>query len=472
MASILLSCADHPTAEKITDTTASATESQTLSPEESRNAIPDNLPEKDYEGYTFTVLARDREDFIKDIGAKDEENGEVINDAIYRRNTTVAERFDIKIDALHVADPIIKLRQAVQSGDDTFSLMLSHVIDSGTAALEGNYLDWYEDLPYVNLEQPWYIGNAVDALSVKNHAYIMAGEYCLSILRFTYCKYFNKDIAADFKVDNLYGTVMDGNWTIDALSSIVENVHQDINGDAVMDETDLYGLTSDYYSAAITYQYAFDNPVMTKNSDEIPELTFNSVKMPEIVNKVISLFYDNPGSYVGDWAIPTPIWEGGRALFLNGLFASAESYRDYEFDFGIIPYPKWDEQQQNYYTMSDGAHDVMAVPVSCSDPERTSIIVEALNAESYKQVIPAYYETALKVKYTRDEESVRVLDIVLAGRTFDFGYVYDGWQGVAFLMQNLTSTKSNNYASAYARLEKSAIKRYEKVINSLLGLEE
>jgi hypothetical protein len=472
MAALILSCAEQTDSGDSAVTTAAETEPEMLSPEESRKAIPDNLPDRKFDGYKFTVLARNRDDFVQDIGAGSEETGDVIDDAIYKRNSTVEERFDIVIDASHTADPITMLRQSVLAKDEAYDIMLSHVIECGSAALEGNYLDWYEDLPYVNLEQPWYIGNAVDALSVKNHAYIMAGEYCLSILRFTYCMYFNKDIATNNNVGDLYGIVMNNAWTIDAMAKTIKDVYQDIDGDGSMTDKDLYGFTSDYYSAAITYQYAFDNPVMTKNSEGIPELTFNSSKLPELVDKIYSLFYENPGSYVGDWGISMPIWREARALFLNGLFSQAESYRDLEFDFGIIPYPKWDEAQESYYTMSDGAHDVMAVPVTCSDPERTSIIVEALNAESYKQVIPAYYETALKVKYTRDEESVQVLDTLLAGRTFDFGYVYDGWQGLAFMLQNLTSNKSKDYASEYKRLEKGAMVRYNKVIDTLLGLEE
>lgn len=469
---LIVSCAQQSSSGENITTAAAETEPETLSAEESRKAIPDNLPDKDFEGYTFTVLARDRQDFVDDIGAGSEETGDVIDDAIFSRNRTVEDRFNIKIASNHVGDPITMLRQSVLAKDNAYDLMLSHVIECGSAAVEGNYLDWYSDLPYVNLEQPWYIGNAVDALSVQNHAYIMAGEYCLSILRFTYCMYYNKEITQDNGIENLYGIVMDGVWTIDRLNEVVRGVYQDIDGDGNMTDKDLYGFTSDYWSAAITYQYAFDNPVMTKNSEGIPELTFNSPKLPQIVDKIYSLFYENPGSFVGDWGVSGPIWREGRVLFLNGLFSGAAGYRDLEFDFGIIPYPKWDEAQAKYYTMSDGAHDVMAVPITCDDTERTSIIVEALNAESYKQVIPAYYETALKVKFTRDEESVQVLDMVLDGRTFDFGYVYDGWQGLAFMMQNLTSRKSKDYASEYKKLEKAANVRYDKIINTLLGLED
>ncbi|MDD4772167.1 MAG: hypothetical protein PHZ09_00990 [Eubacteriales bacterium] len=469
---VMASCSDSTGEAAGTDPVSTAVETGEPDPSEVRKAVSDDLPDADYEGYVFTVLARDRDDFVKDIGAGTEETGDVIVDAIYRRNATVAERFNIVIEAFHTAEPIAKLRQAVQANDDTYGVMLDHVINMGSAALDGNYLDWYDDLPYVNLDKPWYIGNAVDALSVENHAYLMAGEYCLSILRFTYCMYFNKQIAENYNIGDLYGIVMDGKWTIDQLDSIVKQVHEDLDGNGVMNELDMYGFTTDYYSAAVTYQYAFDNPVMTKKEGGIPEMTYNSPKMPDIVDTLIDFFYANEGSYPGDWGVSGPIWQEGRALFLNGLFSSSESYRDFDFDFGIIPYPKWDENQDSYYTMSDGAHDVMAVPISSSNPKRSSVIVEALNAESYKQVIPAYYETALKVKYTRDDESVLVLDMVLDGRTFDFGYVYDGWQGVAFLLQNLTSTNSKDYASAFAGLEKNAITRYEKVVDTLLGLED
>ena len=469
---VMTACLDSAGEATQTDPISTVAETAEPDPTEVRKAVADDLPDVNYEGYVFTVLARDRDDFVKDIGVGTEETGDVIVDAIYRRNATVAERFNIAIEAFHTAEPIVKLRQAVQANDDTYGIMLDHVINMGSAALDGNYLDWYDDLPYVNLDKPWYIGNAVDALSVENHAYLMAGEYCLSILRFTYCMYFNKQIAENYNTGDLYGTVMDGKWTIDRLDSIVKQVHEDLDGNGAMNELDLYGFTTDYYSAAITYQYAFDNPVMTKKEGGIPEMTYNSPKMPEIVDKLIDFFYANEGSYPGDWGVSGPLWMEGRALFLNGLFSSAESYRDYDFDFGIIPYPKWDENQVSYYTMSDGAHDVMAVPISSSNPERSSVIVEALNAESYKQVIPAYYETALKVKYTRDDESVLVLDMVLDARTFDFGYVYDGWQGVAFLLQNLTSANSRDYASTFARLEENAILRYEKVVDTLLGLED
>ena len=467
------SSGDKPSA----DSGAVTTEAETIVTEEMdlfemRSLISDDLPNEDFGGAQFVVLARDRQDFVDDIGTELEESGDIFLDSIYARNSAVEERFNVDIVGVFDSNPIPKMRSAVLSGDDTYDIISGHVIEMGSAAIEGHYLDWYEDLPYVNLDKPWYIGNAKDALSIKNHAYIMAGEFNLSILRFTYCMYFNKNLAENYNTGDLYSIVNVGAWTIDRLSAIVKDAHEDINGDNVMDSNDLWGFTSDYYSAAVTYQYAFDHPVMKTGADGIPEINANTPKMISLIEKVYDFFYNNPGSLAENWGVSGPIWNDGRALFLNGLFRDSGSYRDLEFDFGVIPYPKWDEAQSAYYTMADGAHDVMAVPVTVSDVNKTSMIIEALNAESYKQVVPVYYEIALKVKYARDDESVAVLDTILDGRYFDFGYIYDGWQGVAFLIQDCTSGKTADYSSKYAAKENSAIKRYGDVINSLLSLDE
>lgn len=472
--SMLVSCSDNDTDNKSQPTMKNETEftiEEELDSYALRNIISDNLPDKDFEGAVFKVIARDREDFVTDIGTELEESGDVIEDAIYSRNSNIEERFNVNIQAVYDPNPIATTRNSVLAGDDEFDLLMAQVIELGTATIEGNYLDWYEDLPYVNLDKPWYIGNAKDALAIKEHAYMMIGEYNLSVLRFTYCMYFNKNLAEDYNVGDLYQIVNDGNWTLDQLSNTIKDIHNDINGDGVMDQSDLYGLVTDYYSAVITYQYAFDNPTMAWDADGLPVLNANTPKTVSIVEKVYDLLYTNNGAHADTWGVDGGIWEEERALFTNSLFRSAITYRDYDFDFGIIPYPKWDEHQSEYYTMSDGAHDAMAVPVTISNPEKTSIIIEALNAESYKKVIPAYYDIALKVKFTRDEASVGVLDLILDGRCFDFGYIYDGWQGVAFLLQDCISNKSADYTSKYAAKESGAINRYDTVIQGLLELE-
>ncbi len=131
-----------------------------------------------------------------------------------------------------------------------------------------------------------------------------------------------------------------------------------------------------------------------------------------------------------------------------------------------MPYPKWDENQQNYHTMADGFHTALAIPKTCRDTDFVGRIVEALSAESWKTVTPTFYEIALKTRYLRDSESKEVLDIIIDGRVFDFGYVYDGFQGYSFTIQRMMQSKNNNFTSEYNRLYSGARLQYKMVIKA------
>ena len=160
-------------------------------------------------------------------------------------------------------------------------------------------------------------------------------------------------------------------------------------------------------------------------------------------------------------------------LFAPGtLLMATKHFRTKTNAYGIIPYPKLDENQESYKTMVDGYHAVLAIPKTIDDPEFVGIITEALNAESRRQVFPAYYETALKKKYTHDDESVKLLDMIVDSRVFDFGFVYDGWKGFGFYLQNIINgSQSSDFASYYAKNSSASIQHYNEVIAALTGEE-
>lgn len=438
-----------------------------------RKAIPDNLPETDMGGYEFRVWSRTRSDFVEDVGFDMEETGEVVDDAIYARNRDVEERFNVDLVQRLMPDDSgasAEIVKGISSGEDTHDVALGQVIAIPKLGTEGYFLDWYEDLPYVNLESPWYIGNAAEALSVAGHAYAMIGEFNLDVLRFTYCMYFNKGIAANYDLENIYDVVSEGRWTHDYLRTLSTEIYTDLNGDGQKSEDDLLCISGDPKSAVVTYQYAYNNPTYTLDKDGIPQLTLDTAKANDIVNKLNDLYWVTQGGYTQGWGTGGTAWANDRLLFYTGLFQSANAYRDLEFDFGIIPYPKYDEAQEQYYTMSDGAHGVMTVPVTLQNTEYASIIIEALNAETYKQVVPAYYDVSLKVKAARDDESVKALDLLMESRVFDFGYIYNTGS-ICFTIQDLVSANSNKSESTYASKMKSALKEYEKIVNAYLELE-
>jgi hypothetical protein len=137
--------------------------------------------------------------------------------------------------------------------------------------------------------------------------------------------------------------------------------------------------------------------------------------------------------------------------------------RNMDTDFGIIPYPKFDEAQEKYGHYVDGHATLMAVPITVSNPEKDGVIIEALSYDSYKNLLPIYYDTIITTKFTRDEESAAMLDIIYNSRVFDFAYVYDNWN-LAFAFSNMLDAKNANFASFYEKKENAETKQLEKVI--------
>ena len=469
---VLTSCGSGSTTDKTPETTADTTAETEVEtepdPNAVRRAISDDLPDTDMDGYTYRVLSRQRDDFIEDIGLDLEQNGDVVNDALYNRNLTVSDRFNCKYEATFTDSIDTTGINTITAGDDAFDVMLCQIVQIPKYATTGYFRDWYEDMPHVNLDKPWYIGNAAEALSVKGHAYAMIGEYDLDVLRFTYCMYYNQDISDEYNLENIYDVVNDGRWTYDQLYEYANTVYVDLDGNGTKDENDRLAISGDPYSAVVTYQYSFDNPLFSINDEGVPEFTMDREKLASIVEKLNALYHDSLGGYTEGWGTGWTAWSAGNLLLYTGLFQSATGYRDLEFDYGIIPYPKYDEAQTRYYTMSDGAHGCMLIPITVQNIEWSSILTEALNAETYKQVVPAYYDTALKVKLSRDAESAAMLDLLMESRVFDFGYMYN--TGIAFIVQDMVSTNKNNTESAFNSKYKSAEKEWAKIIDTYLAL--
>ena len=123
-----------------------------------------------------------------------------------------------------------------------------------------------------------------------------------------------------------------------------------------------------------------------------------------------------------------------------------------EQDFGIIPFPKYDEAQENYRTVTAQTGNVIALPVTVTDPDRSALIVEAMAAESVETVRPAFYDVCLTGKYVRDDESSDMIEIILDNKVYDLGYIFN-IGSFRSTLQNLEKAYSSDVASAITSIE-------------------
>ena len=136
-----------------------------------------------------------------------------------------------------------------------------------------------------------------------------------------------------------------------------------------------------------------------------------------------------------------------------------------EDEFGILPYPKLDELQEKYRTVVHDCASIGVMPVNCAHPDETGAVFEAMSSESWKYVVPAWYETALKIKYVRDNISAQMVDIIHDSVSTEFAYVYySKLNDAGMIYRTLTQKKSGDFASAWAKIQSGAEKKLDKLI--------
>ena len=159
-------------------------------------------------------------------------------------------------------------------------------------------------------------------------------------------------------------------------------------------------------------------------------------------------------------------------VFMSGYFYSASLLKDMAADYGIIPYPKFDEGIESYGALAHDSAQLVSVVVSCKNVDMVSAVLEALAAENYRTVTPAYYEIALKTKYVRDDISGQIIDLIHDSSTTDFAYVFNNSLGkVGHTMRSLMSSRTNNFTSFWKANERVVQKRMEALLNAFGAIE-
>ena len=437
-----------------------------------RENYPDSLPEDlRFDGRTFTFMVRGdsgrRDEFIAD-----EVNGDIINDATIGREQVVEDRFGIQIEWMEVLhnDVVTDVRASLSSGLVEFDLIAAETDHIVTLGAEGFFMNWV-DAPYIDFDMPWWNpdSNMVDNLSINGKLYGITGDISRLFVQKHFVCYFNKAIMEDYPtIPNLYDLVLEGKWTLDKMTEYGALVKEDLNGNQVMDEADRFGFASYYATPFDNWIIALGQNVITKNADGKPEYRLNDPAMIELCDLLTEIYNsDTTCLSPGNRANTTKFFAEGHCLFTVGGFEWADGMRDMTNDFGMIPYPKLNEEQESYYTgYSDVGASCVAIAKVHPDQEFACAVTEALAAESYRKVTTAYFETALKEKYSRDSQSSQMLDMIREGIVFDFGFYYGSQlSDCDTMMRAVISGGKNNYTSLY----KSFSKVYAKKLTDLLA---
>ena len=114
---------------------------------------------------------------------------------------------------------------------------------------------------------------------------------------------------------------------------------------------------------------------------------------------------------------------------------------------------------------------VITVPINSPDIDFTGFMLEALSAESKYTTLSVFIETVIKTKKAPDERAPYMIDLLFDGIVYDIAACFN-WGGLQTLISNtIPKSRSNNFASEYAKLSEKAEKEMQKTVDLYISIQ-
>ena len=139
-------------------------------------------------------------------------------------------------------------------------------------------------------------------------------------------------------------------------------------------------------------------------------------------------------------------------------------------NFGLVPMPKYDEEQENYITYSNPISCFLTIPVTNPDMKRTGIIIDALTYDSYKNCLPIYYDITVSQKGLRNDDSIEMLEIVRDTRSTQVSNLYGITTKLNDKLQNVVLNGNGKAASTIAAAEPGGHFYFRELSRNAVGV--
>lgn len=417
------------------DATATQSAQTTASQTEMTTEAEPQLPALNFNNETVSIL------YWEDVSQPEFEvenlSGDLIKDALYNRNIHVEEQIGIKFEWIgtpgnyhNQAAYVTQISNDINSGG-SYDIFAGYSMTAATIALKGFSRDLLQ-LQHIDFEQPWWPSSLTELATFKDRLYFCSGDISTNLIHSIYCIFFNKTLANELQLGNLYEVVESGKWTIDKMAECASIAYSDLNGNSAVDDTDRFGImmaTNQYFDF-----FFLGAGLRTTDKDAdgnlIMDATFASDVPLAILEKAVNIFHAN--SYAVAPAtlstVKTSIFTEGRSLFLFDVFNTAAStdFTSADITYGVLPLAKADENQESYATATGFPYTMYSISnaISVEDADRAAATLEYMAAESYKNITPAVFEITMKLKYADNEIDSKMYDLIRSSVYMDLGRIF------------------------------------------------
>ena len=409
--------------------------------------------------------------------------GDNVRDAIHDRNNQIEDRLNIELvwygqpgNGSNTSAFVKHMENQYNTSTKMYDIAIAYSRTLGLAAVHGYLYNMatIEQNNYMDLTMPWWPQQLVDTVNFGNAYYFISGDMSTNVIYMMRELYFNKDLFARYELENPYQLVYDGKWTMDKMIEITSDRYQDLDRNNVVSDADMYGfVASDYVVAsfipACNLRYVDDG---TGDQDTlIISPDFGSAKMVKLVNKLGAWaatdsvrIHNGSVESISTRSNVTSAFSNGRSLMFVGHASNAKSLSSKDFDLGLVPNPKYDEKQVNYYTGMGNPYSLYGIYVDFDaregDKDATlsmfTAVLECWASEGFRLTTPEVFEVNMQLKYSEGQDETNMFEYIRSGITFDLGQIFDKYLSTISEKPIKQAVCVNaSWSSAYASLKVS-----------------
>ena len=421
------------------------------------------------------------------IEGSGEIDGSLVNDAVLERNTLVQELLGVELEFTQVDLPYSQvaadIRLYTTAGTDEFDLVINDNYDYAQLVIEGNFRNLLEDECVCDFDRNyWYKDYMEDLRLVNGYQYVLAGDYFIDILRDAHLLLLNKQIYVDYynrSADEIYDIVANYEWTYDKMNEIISDKYADKNLNGSKDKGDQFGfMEPEYWGGSIPFSVSGNPTFITRDEDGYPEVVIHEGDRANQLAAAMSTLFNNDSASVAhttDADLLTAFTQDECLIVGYQRLGSLENsiLRQMEGDAAVLPYPMLFASDKKYTTSAHDTTEMGAILATSSDLAFISTVVEVLNRETAKTLIPVYYKECLQVQCVDDEKAASMIDIIHDNFDNSFILAYNLPLGSVILQSFATAMQNKReFSAVYAGKDKSVsralqtkIKQYEKKNN-------
>ena len=437
------------------------------------------LPAVDWEGQEYRIIGRDyTENNFKNFEIdRDEMPGDVVGIAVWNRNVILKQKYGLDVVGTLVDEPGQEAKVFLDAGDDLYDLVVARNTNFQTLATVGQLVN-LNNLKYVDLDHECWNDYVNEQMTFGGKLYYTNNKFLLQDKHRTWMLWYNRTLANELNVGYLEQEVFDGTWTIDRLIEIAKTCVAETDGVDGLTGNDRWGLvyTDPYCLAQISYGCGFR--LSNKDESGYPVLVGATDKMVGILDKIHELSTNTDICFVGglrptsdDTSSGGKVFKEGRAVISGFCLSGLDNLYMYDFEYGALPNPKWDVDQEQYICVPNVSNGSMfGIPATVTDRDKADFALQAISEESVDTTYKEYINTRCLLQDAYDEDMAKCLRIIFDTVVYDIALIDDFGGLGKFMRSELIQSSSNTFSRTYTKNERRAKTEIKKIAEAYAAL--